>query len=134
MNLEVSFWIFVILTIMHPIGDFMTPIRQFGKGWKQFFVSEWFLVLNPMHFVWDKWSPYRRHHLYLKPVDYLGKIGAKQLGVNLPDDYTFIGRRAISQPNGILITDNIFWRWLAIDQLYHMISNVFLALLIGGIV
>lgn len=124
MNLEVSFWVFVVLTVMHPIGDFLTPIRQFGRGWKQFFVSEWFLVLNPLHFIWDKWSPLRRHHLYLEPI-----FLAKDIVEPKPQFKT--NKQIVAY---IKITNPIFWRWLALDQLYHVLSNLLLAWVIGVVV
>jgi len=62
-------YIFIILTIMHPIADFGTPIRKWGNGTlKQFFASEWFLALNPLHALWDAYSPLRRHQNYIGTV------------------------------------------------------------------
>ena len=117
MNYEVSFWIFVILTIAHFIGDFGTPYRRWGKGWKQFFLSEWFLVLNPLHALWDAYSPLRRHPQHMEIV--------KQA-------YPAIDWEGNTKEG--LVIYPLFWRWLAVDQLYHTVSNIMVTLIIGDII
>lgn len=107
-----EFHIFIFLTIMHPIADFGTPIRKWGKGWKQFFVSEWFLSFNPFHALWDS-SRLRQHHKY---------IGSEQV----------VYPRA-GEPQMANYVTWLFWRWLAVDQVYHMITNVIWALWLGSL-
>ena len=104
-----EFHIFIFLTIMHPIADFGTPIRKWGKGWKQFFVSEWFLSFNPFHALWDS-SRLRQHQKYAHQTVY------------------FDG----TEHDAIVVTW-LFWRWLAVDQVYHMITNVIWALWLGSL-
>lgn len=113
--------IFVFLTIVHPIADFFTPYRGWGKGWKQFFLSEWFLAINPLHFIWDKWSPLRRHHKFTQ----VKSVFWEQFATGLDENNASLGYRES------VIVDWWFWRWLAVDQLYHMLSNLFLAWVIG---
>lgn len=89
------------------------------RSWGKFLLSEWVLVLNPLHFIWDKWSPLRRHPNYLK-------LDAHQIHPELghyEENYEIYTK----------ITDPIFWRWLAVDQLYHVLSNLLLAYLLGVI-
>lgn len=146
----------IILTIMHVIGDFVTPYRCLGVDWKWFgkndfnwknirillktvLLSEWVLVLNPMHGLWDKYSPWRRHPIYLMPVkpEMLStlRIGNEDMTMypsRPPKDVHAASWHA--QNSNFLIIDSRFWVWLGIDQAYHMLSNVFLAWLIAEIV
>ncbi len=46
--------VFILLTILHPIGDFIAPRRWHGEYW---------IVLNPLHIVWDN-SVFRVHSKY----------------------------------------------------------------------
>ncbi len=99
------------------IADFGTPYRQWGVNWKwfgknppdwknvrilfkRFFFSEYFLSLNPLHSIWDEWSPLRRHPRYM--------------------------RQHSTRP-GLFFVNPLFWRWLAVDQLFHVLSNALLA-------
>ncbi len=110
-------YIFAFLTIMHPIADFGTPIRKWGKGWKQFFVSEWFLSFNPFHALWDS-SSLRQHHKYIEPQTSIWvKSGVKE---------------SYSESTTMLV-HWWFWRWLAVDQVYHMITNLIWALWLGSL-
>lgn len=114
MNLTIFGVVLIVLTVMHPIGDFLTPYRKWGKGWKQFFVSEWFLVLNPLHALWDAYSPLRRHPKYLESV----KMA-----------YPAIDWEGNTEEQ--IVVRPLFWRWLAVDQLYHMLSNILVAWTLG---
>lgn len=156
MNEPIFFISLIVLTIMHVIGDFKTPYRNLGVDWNWFgknepswknlgfliksvLLSEWVLVLNPMHGVWDKWSPLRRHPRYLKPYnlevygdtfpschhDILVHLKAPE-GVHAPSWY--------AQNCQFMTTDRKFWVWLGIDQAYHMLSNVFLAWVIAVLI
>lgn len=148
------FIILIVLTIAHVIGDFKTPYRNLGVDWKWFgkndfnwknirillktvLLSEWVLVLNPMHGLWDKYSPWRRHPWYLQPFEVIVPENAETAILQI--------RRAVA-PEGVhapswyaqncqfATQNNKFWVWLGIDQAYHMLSNVFLAWLIAEIV
>lgn len=148
MNEPVFFISLVILTIMHVIGDFTTPYRDLGvdSNWfsknepswsnlrtliKQVLLSEWVLVLNPMHGIWDKWSPYRRHPRYLKPflMDHLEEGQRTVIFPTAPE--WFHAPSWYAQNCSFLTTSRKFWVWLGIDQAYHMLSNVLLAWALG---
>ena len=69
MSLEVFILSFVILTLVHPIGDFIAPRRFKGEYW---------LVLNPLHILYDL-SPLRRHHHYHPDrIEYWRWLGVDQ--------------------------------------------------------
>lgn len=131
MNIEILL-LFVILTIMHPIADFLTPYRKWGKSWKQFFLSEWFLAINPMHWLWDALSPLRKHPKYMRGIDMVNRAYADVvMGINdTPNNYKWIARPSKVNPTHFTIT-NKFWRWLAIDQVYHVLSNVLFSYYVG---
>jgi hypothetical protein len=52
--MQVFLIVFVILTLVHPLGDFMAKRR---------FKGEFFIVLNPLHALYDL-SPLRKHPQY----------------------------------------------------------------------
>jgi hypothetical protein len=55
MSLYVFTLVFVLLTLLHPIGDFGTPKRRFKL--------EFWIVMNPLHWLWDL-SSFRKHGKY----------------------------------------------------------------------
>ncbi len=152
MNELIFFISLIVLTIMHVIGDFKTPYRTLDRtSWKTILLSEYVLVLNPLHGLWDAYSPWRKHPKYLQPMDVMSRGRAEQLfGINdFPQDYSGIfrlGQIPIEEWNDIhkpsyfaqnytnwRITSNKFWFWLGVDQAFHMLSNVFLAWLLAVI-
>lgn len=107
---------------MHPIADFLTPYRRIDTSkWWTPYVSEWILAINPLHGIWDKWSPLRKHPQYtqVKSVFWEQFRGFEE------------GNKANLGYRTSVITDWWFWRWLAIDQLYHVLTNALVALLLG---
>lgn len=136
MNESIFFISLIILTIFHCIGDFRTPYRTFDRtSLKTMLLSEYVLVLNPLHILWDVYSPFRKHPKYLIPIKW-EKIGWKDRdgvyefnnhiapeGVHIPSWH--------AQNSLFALTDQRFWVWLGIDQAYHMLSNVFVAWLLA---
>lgn len=133
MNETTFFIILIVLTIAHVIGDFRTPYRTLDRtSWKTILLSEYVLVLNPMHGLWDRYSPWRRHPRYLQPykanLDAIYDIREIDIpeGTHIPSWY--------AQNCLFRTTDQRFWLWLGIDQAYHMLSNVFLAWLVAVLI
>jgi hypothetical protein len=116
MNLLLFIIVFIILTLLHSIGDFGTSNRRFGithyselkskSGWKKLLTSEFVIVINPLHWIIDN-SPLRTHHFHTRPI--------------YEEDY-----------DGLIVFDT-FWRHLAKDQFLHVIANIILSLIIGNI-
>jgi hypothetical protein len=52
MDLTIFTFVFVVLTLLHPIGDFGTSRRRFRL--------EFWIVANPLHWIWDM-SSLRKH-------------------------------------------------------------------------
>jgi hypothetical protein len=137
MNDIVFFITLIVLTIAHVIGDFRTPYRTFDRtSWKTMLLSEYVLVLNPMHGLWDAYSPFRRHPQYLIPIDKIlvfkewitrnVKKATAPKGVHAPSWH--------AQNSLFMITDRRFWVWLGIDQAYHMFSNILVAWLLAVLI
>ena len=122
--------------------------------WKTMLLSEYVLVLNPLHGLWDAYSPYRRHPRYLrpyvlpKPITVNMNLGTTlamkvdQTVVTVTDGYGLdfpIAPKNVHRPSwyaqncNFIITDRKFWVWLGIDQAYHMLTNIFLAWLLAVI-
>lgn len=143
--------IFAILTIIHPIADFGTPYRKWGnfhEKWWTFFLSEYFLALNPFHFLWDMFSPFRRHPQHIQQAE---RVNTVIMGWDLyNENWEFVRhekgailKELPSQWSATPCMDERqmyfhsvnwwFWRWLAVDQVYHMITNLLFALLLVAI-
>lgn len=71
----------------------------------------YFIALNPLHWLIDI-SPLRRHHNYMTSV------------------FGYTSGYEIKQSNYV---EDMFWRWLALDQLIHLLSNLLLAWFLGMI-
>lgn len=93
------FWpVFLILTVAHPIADFVVQNRISRK-------AHWFACLNPLHYLWD--NLFNKHSEYIDPKFILKDFEALNLS---------------------LVNNNYFWFWLGIDQIGHVILNIILAL------
>lgn len=119
------FWLsFLVLTIMHPIGDFLIGNRRRFRG-------EFWLVLNPLHWWWDS-SRFRKHGQFIKllkvsnpmevmepgySVDKKGNIDLHEVSV-VPFYHNF----------NIYQVQQKFWFWLGVDQLAHVFLNIIFAL------
>jgi len=175
MNIE--FAIFIILTIMHPIADFGTPIRKWGikswkdisfvfrmkefnhilsmldnknpqykedrrryfnegirtylRNWRTLIFSEWVLAINPLHALWDAYSPLRRHQNYINNFHSIRNDSSK-------DKHDDIVVNQGSEYLEYSVVTWWFWRWLAVDQIYHVLTNWLvawlIALIIGGLI
>ncbi len=95
MDMEIFWFSFLILTLLHPLGDFVIGNRRRFKG-------EFWIVLNPLHWLWDS-SRFRKH----------GKYVYTQID---------IGNNEVE-----LVVKQPFWFWLGIDQFAHVILNIILA-------
>lgn len=127
MNTEIFLVSLVILTIMHYVGDFITPHRQIDTtSWKTILLSEWVLVLNPLHALWDRYSPWRRHPDYLLQ-GFVLNVDASNMLVGHNKSMS----RFDNPDNVTVILKRDFWIWLGIDQLYHMLTNIIVAFLLG---
>lgn len=123
--------LFLILMIMHFVADFFTWNRKWGienkrelktkKGIIKFITSEWFLALNPLHWLWDRYSPWRRHQLHASSL----------YGNDLKNMGWISETHDLSKDEMMIVVDWWFWRWLALDQLYHLLSNLFIVILLG---
>lgn len=140
MNEQIFFITLIVLTIAHVIGDFRTPYRTFDRtSLKTMLLSEYVLVLNPLHGLWDAYSPFRRHPNYLIPVvkgttplpSSFKERNILMYRVDAPEDSHAASWYA--QNCQFMTNSNKFWMWLGIDQAYHMLSNIFLAWLLGMI-
>lgn len=115
--MNIFLWSFIILTILHPIGDF----SLFTNNRKLHYL----IVLNPLHFLWDK-SPFRQHQKYIKGFQEIirqkdGKWSEISWILNHPNP------KDLQQA----ITNIKFWRWLAVDQLAHVLLNLIFAWFLG---
>lgn len=99
---EIFLITFIILTLAHPISDFI--IRNFT--WEKWYCDplHYLLSLNPLHYLWDKT---------------LGQIHSK-----------YVLNWAVTKTKKIDIIEHRFWLWLGIDQLAHQILNLIFALLL----
>lgn len=96
----IFYLVFIILTIMHPISDFIVRNITWGKWYCD--LLHYGLSLNPLHFLVDIT---------------IGKIH--------PRYYTFL---AVS--GGIELIEKRFWLFLGFDQLAHVIMNIVFAVFI----
>ncbi len=98
--IEVFWFSFLLLTILHPIGDFLCQTRRR-------FRCEFLIVLNPLHWLWDS-SRFRKH----------GQFISRSYNQYHPTQDSYIKGQFIEQK---------FWFWLGIDQLAHVILNIIFA-------
>lgn len=89
---------FIILTVLHPIGDYIIRNLTWDKWYCD--LLHYLICLNPLHALWDE-TLGRKHGEYI--------IGGKMT-------------RGLE-----LIKNSWFWFWLGIDQLAHVILNLLLA-------
>lgn len=128
-NFIIAIVTFFFLTLLHPIGDFLTPYRQWD--------GEYWIVLNPLHALWDI-SPLRKHGRYAKDGDvisqFLANIERKQ-ETQYRKTYENIGepvmlRKYKNMLESKFIVGRSFWFWLGVDQIVHVILNLIFAVLV----
>lgn len=117
--MDVFWFSFFIFTLMHPIGDFIIGDRRKWKG-------EFWLVINPLHWLWDL-SPLRQHHKYIatRKLPALSVLPKDEPLNPHKKDYWFIPDQDILFTSQFLTQE--FWFWLGVDQLAHVILNVVMA-------
>lgn len=114
------FWLwFIFFTIMHPIGDFIIGDRRKWKG-------EFWLVVNPLHWLWDL-SPFRQHHKYIttRELPVLAMMPKDEPANPYKKNYYYIPDQDATYKAQFVQQD--FWLWLGIDQLAHVILNIITA-------
>lgn len=98
--------IFVILTIAHPISDFIVRNITWDKWYGE--PLHYLIALNPFHFLWDK---------------SLGTIHSR-----------YVLDWAITKNKRLAIIEHGYWLWLGIDQLAHQLLNLLLAILMENLI
>lgn len=114
------FWIwFFIFTFFHPIGDFLIGNRRKWKG-------EFWLVINPLHWLYDL-SPLRQHHKFIaiRELPVIAVLPKEEPLNPHKRDYFFIPDQDAMYTAQFIQGD--FWFWLGVDQLAHVILNVIMA-------
>ncbi len=120
-NLGFFILIFIILTLAHPLGDFLAPWRQQ--------TGEWWLVLNPLHFLFDR-SRFRKHPAYVHNF-YDSGIGTIQNPVYYTMNPSYrISMASYNMPDLYEIKPR-FWRWLGVDQFIHQVLNLVYAFILA---
>lgn len=112
--MELWLVVFVILTLTHPLADFVAQ-SFFGNKWHYFF------TLNPLHWFVDRFLSFHTKWARIYK-DVIGTMVHKQ------GEY-----KSFASMNGItisIIQDEKFWWRLGVDQFMHVIANLLWAVII----